>query len=36
VPVLFLGSPGDGTLLCRWHLDAGAVSAALALQAKMR
>ena len=36
VPVLFLGSPAGGTQLCRWHLDAAKVTAALAPQSKMR
>jgi len=29
VPALFLGAPAAGTLLCRYHLDAGRVEAAL-------
>jgi len=30
VPVLILGDPDSGTELCHYHLDAGAVRAALA------
>jgi hypothetical protein len=36
VPVLFLGTPGDGRELCHFRLDAARVTAALAFAAAQR